>query len=244
MSFEVVVLGVGDAFSAVHHPTSFLCLCEGFVLAVDCPDGYRRMLRAASERSRLNIDLSDISAVLLTHVHGDHMNGLEAAAFFRRFVEKRRLALLATRDVRDVIWDERLAGAMRDLGSDGEQCFDDYFDFQELKWEERNTIGPFSVELRRTTHQVPTSALRISAGDRMLGYSADTAFDPELIDWLCNANTVIHETNFGPYHSDYRELARLPLEQREKMRLAHYPDGFDLENSAIRALSEGERFFI
>ena len=39
--FEAVVLGVGDTFSERHHTTALLLVCDGFHLAIDCPDSYR-----------------------------------------------------------------------------------------------------------------------------------------------------------------------------------------------------------
>ena len=88
--FEVLVLGVGDTFSEKHHSSALLLSCDGFHLAVDCPDMYRSVLRAAAERSGRSISLSDIEHVLITHVHGDHMNGLEGVAFFKHFVDHER----------------------------------------------------------------------------------------------------------------------------------------------------------
>jgi ribonuclease BN (tRNA processing enzyme) len=89
-------------------------------------------------------------------------------------------------------------------------------------------------------HHVPTSALFIEAAGRTLGYSADTAFDPELIAFLEPADLVIHETNLGPAHTPYAALAQLPAELRAKMRLIHYMDGFDCAASSITCLCEGE----
>src|SRR5690606_81378 len=113
--FEVVVLGVGDTFSEHHHTCALLLEYDGFRLAVDCPDRYREALRAASLRSGRPLSLSDIDHVLITHVHGDHMNGLEGVAFFKHFAERRRLTLVASAEVRAVIWERRLAASMAEL---------------------------------------------------------------------------------------------------------------------------------
>ena len=96
-------------------------------------------------------------------------------------------------------------------------------------------IGPFSIECRRTIHHIPTTALRIRAGGRSLGYSADTAFDPSLVVWLAEADLFVHETNYG-VHTPYFKLADLPAELRRKMRLIHYPDGFEQSMSTIELL--------
>jgi len=242
-TFEVAVLGVGDTFSERHRSTALLLSCGGFHLAVDCPDMYRAALRDAGARAGRSFDLADIDHVLITHVHGDHMNGLEGVAFFKHFVQARPVTLVASREVRDVIWDQRLRASMGSLW-DGERDrpmrFDDYFVHQPLSWDGETAVGPFRIRCRRTKHHVPTSALLIEAAGRTLGYSADTAFDPELIAFLQPADLIIHETNFGPAHTPYSALAALPADLRAKMRLIHYSDLFDTAASTIPVAREGE----
>jgi len=241
--FEAIVLGVGDTFSEEHHSTALLLECEGHKLAIDCPDMYRSVLRNAAERSGRALSLGDIDHVLITHVHGDHMNGLEGVAFYKHFVDKKKVWLVASPEVRAAIWDERLKASMSALW-DGREfkalAFEDYFEHVPLSWTAPTAIGPFRIRARRTLHHVPTSALLIEAAGRTLGYSSDTAFDPELIAFLEPADLIIHETNLGPAHTPYAALAELPGELRKKMRLIHYPDGFDLESSKITPLFEGQ----
>jgi ribonuclease BN (tRNA processing enzyme) len=241
--FEVLVVGVGDTFSERHHSTALVLSCDGFHLAVDCPDMYRSALRAATDYSGRTVPFENVDHVLITHVHGDHMNGLEGVAFYKHFVEGKRVQLVTSPDVRAVIWDERLKASMSTLW-DGQSfrqmTFDSYFVHLPLNWSEETVIGPFRIRSRRTRHHVPTSALFIQAAGRTLGYSSDTAFDPELIAFLAAADLIIHETNLGPAHTPYFALADLPADLRARMRLIHYPDGFDTGASAIVALREGE----
>lgn len=242
-AFEVIPLGVGDTFSEKHRPSALLLRYDGVSLAIDCPDMYRSALRAASERSCLALGLEDIEHVLITHVHGDHMNGLEGAAFFKHFAQGRRLGLVTSPEVRSVVWDQRLVASMGQLWN-GESFrslgFDDYFEYTPLDWRGAIEIGPFRIRCRRTIHHVPTSALLIEAGGRTLGYSSDTAFDPSLIEFLSAADLCIHETNYGPAHTPYESLAALPEATRARMRLIHYADQFDVSSSVIRPLVEGE----
>lgn len=103
-------------------------------------------------------------------------------------------------------------------------------------------LGPLRIERRFTRHHIPTTALRISvdgASRPLVGYSADTAFDPELIDWLAEAELIIHETNFG-VHTPLQSLLMLPESLRSRMRLIHYPDMLDPASCPIRCLREGE----
>ena len=90
MSFEVIVLGVGDSFSEYHHPASLLLVCDDEYLAIDCPDRYRAVLYSASQRSGRTLHLEDIADYIITHVHGDHTNGLEGVAFYKHFIQRCR----------------------------------------------------------------------------------------------------------------------------------------------------------
>lgn len=241
--FEVLVLGVGDSFSEKHHSSALLLSCDGFRLAIDCPDMYRGALKAAAERAGRAETLFDVDHVLITHVHGDHMNGLEGVAFFKHFAEGKRTNLVCSPEVREVIWDERLKASMSALW-DGQVLrslgFDDYFVHLPLSFTGTVNVGPFAIRARRTIHHVPTSALSITAAGRTLGYSSDTAFDPELIAFLEPADLIIHETNLGPAHTPYTALSALPAELRARMRLIHYYDAFDCDASNIQVLREGD----
>ena len=238
---EVTTIGVGDTFTARAFTTALLVRADGFTLAIDCPDTYRKVLAASGFAT------TDVGHVILTHVHGDHMNGLEGFAYLKRFAENRRLGLSVVPEVRDVLWDKRLVASMGQLW-DGAKMnamgFADYFEETPLSWEKATAIGPFTVRTRRTIHHVPTSALLIEYDGKVVGYSADTAFDPDLIAWLSSADLVFHETNYGPAHTPYASLAALPKDVRDKMRLLHYPDEFDPASSTIACARQGERFAV
>ncbi len=183
--FQVIVLGVGDTFSELHAPSSLLLVANGFHLAIDCPDMYRRVLREASQNGAGPLDLSRIDDVLLTHVHGDHMNGLEGVGFYKHFWEHKRMRLHTFPESLDGLWDRRLKISMGQLWNGErhmEMRFEDYFDARPLSWEGVNRVGPFEVELRMTRHHVATCSLKVRYQERCLGYSSDTAFDPGLID--------------------------------------------------------------
>jgi hypothetical protein len=97
-----------------------------------------------------------------------------------------------------------------------------------------------TLEWRPTIHHIPTSALRLSTGDKTFGYSADTAFDPSLIEWLSASDVFFHETNLG-VHTPLSSLVDLPETVQRKMRLIHYPDFHDVERSPIACTHEGDR---
>lgn len=237
-------LGVGDAFARRYFSTSLALQAEGRWLLIDCPHPIRRMMHDAATA----LDVGDIDAVVLTHLHGDHVSGLEGLAFYNLFKKKRRTVLLCHPDVRADLWEGHLAVAMRDLMMpDGTPVpplsFEDYFDWRPITPETMVQMGPFAVECRLVQHHIPTTAVRITAGGHSMAYSADTRFDPGLIEWLAEAELVVHETNVAP-HTPYADLMTLPAELRARMRLVQYADEFDVEGSAIEPLREGRVYAV
>lgn len=248
MSLSFIPLGVGDAFSALRYSSCLAVEAEGQVLLVDCPHPIRKMMREASVSTGVPLDVDRVAGVALTHLHADHSSGLEGLAYFSFFVLKRKLALLAHPDVTRRLWDGHLAAGMECLieqrgAEPNPKHFEDYFAVTPLSTESSVRFGPFTLECRRTYHHLPTTAFRIHAGGRTLGYSADTAFDEGLISWLAEADLVVHETNYG-VHTPYEKLAALPAELRARMRLIHYPDDFDLQASNIEPLAQGRRYTV
>jgi ribonuclease BN (tRNA processing enzyme) len=241
-----VPLGVGDAFSARWYSSCLAIEAEGAWLLVDCPHPIRKILREASATAGVDLDVDRFEAVVVTHLHADHASGLEGFGYFAHFVLRRPARLVAHADVVARLWDGHLAAGMERLLPSVDapaRCMklEDYFAWTPLALERALQVGPFTIECRKTIHHIPTTALRVRAGGRTLGISADTAFDPSLIAWLAEADLVIHETNYG-VHTPYEKLAALPAALRSKMRLIHYPDAFDLANSAIEPLTQGRAY--
>lgn len=242
-----VPLGVGDAFSAQYYSSCLAVEADGRWLLVDCPHPIRKILRESGAAAGEPLDIDRFDAVVITHLHADHSSGLEGYGYFSWFVLRRKPILVTHPIVRERLWDASLAAGMERLLDPSmhahEMEFDDYFRHQALDESAAIEVGPFSIECRRTVHHIPTTALRIRACGRTLAYSADTAFDPELIGWLAESDLVIHETNYG-VHTPYEKLAALPAELRSRMRLIHYPDEFAPESSAIEALAQGRRYSV
>ena len=240
---QLIALGVGDAFSARWYSSCLAVGHDDAWLLIDCPHPIRKILRESGDAAGVSLDVGSFSAVVLTHLHADHASGLEGLGYYGHFVLGRPTPLLAHRLVAAELWDGHLRAGMSRLKPSVEEGpramkLADYFDVRPLREDAAARVGPFRIECRRTIHHVPTTALRIEAGGRRLGYSADTAFDPGLIDWLAEADLVVHETNLGT-HTPYERLAALPEPLRARMRLIHYPDDFDLGASVIEPLRQG-----
>jgi ribonuclease BN (tRNA processing enzyme) len=245
---RVLCLGVGDAHSARWYSSSLALQAEGSWLLFDCAHPIRKALREAADAAGLTLDVGDFAAVLLSHLHADHASGLEGWGFYSFFALGRPAVVLAHPEVIAPIWDRHLAATMGTLlpvpGSGAEPVVmspEQYFAFRPLDETRPVDLGPFSIECRRAAHPIPTFAMRIRAAGRCLGLSADTSYDPGLIDWLAPADLIVHETNVG-IHTPYAALAALPADLRARMRLIHYPDDFDLDASLIEPMRPGRMY--
>lgn len=246
MSSSVRVVGVGDAFTARYWNACLLVEHDGTRLLVDAPPALARALASLGDRGGPVVGLDDIDHVLITHLHGDHMGGLEQLLFWRRFVTGRRCALHAIPEVLAGLWDARLRGGMDTLlDGDGARHplrLEDYADVRPLPPAgEDARIGALTLAWRPTVHHIPTSALRISLGRSVFGYSADTSFDPSLIAWFGGADLFLHETNLG-VHTPLSRLAALDASTRARMRLIHYPDALDVDAAPTACAREGDRY--
>lgn len=244
---RLIPLGVGEAFSARHYTSCLALGLDDEWLLIDCPHPLRKMLREGSTAAGIPLDLDRISAVAVSHLHADHCCGLEDVGFYSAIALGRRAKLLMHPDVSARVWSGLLAAGMEfsqhEPGKPPEQRkLDDFFELIDLDEHAPVPVGTFAVECRRTIHGVPTTALRIQAGERLLGFSADTAHDPTLINWLAPCHLIVHEATTPGHpglHTPCEKLAELPAELRARMRLTHLPDDFDPGSCAIEVLRQG-----
>ncbi len=245
-TLRLFALGVGGAFSARFYSSCLAVESEGSWLLIDCPHPIRKILYEAGQAAGMPLDLGQFAATIVTHLHADHSSGLEGLGFYHHFHLHRKALLVAHPDVLERLWEGHLAAGMEWL-TDARTLarraasLGDYFELARLAEDRDLEVGPFQIRCRRTQHSVATTALLIRAGARSLGYSADTSYDPTLIDWLDQADLIVHETNDG-IHTPYESLAALPGRIRAKMRLIHYPDDFNPSTSAIEPLRQGGRY--
>ncbi len=243
---RVLILGVGDAFTRAHFGSSALVEGPDGYLLIDCPDLVHRAIHEASRRAGWDVDASKIQDVLITHLHGDHCNGLESFGFARMILRMKTPSaplprLHISRPASERVW-ERLAPAM-----DGVCCLGhsparlgDFYLLDTIEPQREAAIAGLTVRCRFTKHPVPTTGLLISDGEWTLGWSSDTSFEQAHIDWLDQADLIVHESSLGPIHTPIESLNSLPDELRAKLRLIHLPDDFDRSGTDIEILAEGD----
>ncbi|MBU3728122.1 MAG: MBL fold metallo-hydrolase [Phycisphaerales bacterium] len=241
MALRIVITGSGDAFSERHFGSSAVAVAPEGLVMIDCPDPIHRVLREASAISGIALDPASIHDVVITHLHGDHANGLEAFAFThwllrRQDTSRRKPRLHAAAPVMERMW-SRLAPSM-DQG--GTVTIEEYFEPRILVPGTAAWVAGMQVDCRITTHMIPTIGLRLRHGAVGIGWSGDTGFEPAHVDWLCECGVVVHETSPPPFHTPVADLLALPERIRRKIRLIHAPDDFDPASCPLPLVQEGD----
>ena len=116
----VVPLGVGDAFTKKWYSTTLLLSAGGKLTLVDIPDPPRKVLHESGTAAGIECGFDKIDDVILTHVHGDHANGLECFGFYKRFFQKKVAQDLVDPEVFGPLWENKLKAAMGRIYTDPE----------------------------------------------------------------------------------------------------------------------------
>ncbi len=247
---RVIPLGIGDFFSRYNYTTTLLVRGGTTRLLIDCPEPVRKVLFESTSAAGEVVDAFDIDAVLLTHLHGDHSNGLEGFGFYRKQMKGSpgRPALYALPENLDGLWERKLKASMGrsylpEKGIDSTSTLDNYFDPHPIEPGQPFAIGDLVVEVMRTRHPVSCVGCKIRYGGRTFGYSSDTDFDPKLIAFLEEADLIFHECNEG-VHTTVDELSMLPEPLRRKMRLVHLSDDFNRQQSNIEPAEAGRMYIV
>ena len=180
---RLTVLGCAGSFPGPESACSaYLVEAQGFRLLIDFGSGSLSALQRYAE-------LDGIDAIVLTHLHADHM--LDACSY----IVVRRYDPAGPRPPLPVYAPlgaaERIAAAYSNEGD----SIDDVYTFFRL---EPGTfpIGPFTVTVDRVNHPVETYGVRVEQGGRVLAYSSDTAPCESLLRLAQGADLFLCEASY------------------------------------------------
>jgi ribonuclease BN (tRNA processing enzyme) len=218
------VLGSGAAFSRRYGTTcSVLTLPNGDRWLIDCGR------QAPEQLAHAGLSWHDIKGQLVTHVHGDHVYGLEEFAFVRYYVADAGLQsvmkggprprLAAHSAVLAELW-EVLGPSLRyrsdAKGDPVTGSLEDYFDVlapthveapRRARWNHAEAFrgAELSLVVRETRHVYgkPSTSLEFplpgSAG-RIAWWSGDSVVDPEVLSLLApQTNIFFHDCTFTEF---------------------------------------------
>ena len=258
---KLIMLGTGGAFTRFehnYHNNALVETEEGWVL-IDCG------ATAVQSMHEIGIKPWDVAAVLVTHVHGDHVNGIEQLAYERFYTGERgpnwaKTLLLTPPSVAPGLVQTLTPGVAELVTPKGatNHGFETLFDVG-THAPEGWFFGGVRFMFHETPHiegagvSKPSFGVEIRRGDAQLCYTSDTTFLPDIGSRAHARGLVLHDCTFSPryagtVHTHYSELLTLPPEVRERVLLMHHgrvPEGISVEENGFRgALRRHEQVLV
>lgn len=243
---KLTFIGVGSAFALNNFQSNMLLETQDRRLLIDCGGDARFSL------NRLGLGAADIDAVYISHLHADHVGGLEWLCFSRYFAESPLPELYINERLADILWEQSLRGGMASV-QEKAMTLDDFFSFvHRLPPNGSFDFGGASCRPFSTVHYfdcyelVPSYGLLIdvypedqafpspqgSTGEpaTKVMLTTDTQFCPaQLMNFYQSADIIFQDCETSAWksgvHAHYQDLLSLPDQIRAKMWLYHYQDG-------------------
>lgn len=249
LSFQIVFLGTGNAQSKLPYNThtNALLTVQGHKFLIDC--GF--LCPTAFAQAKMSMD--DIEAYFISHLHGDHVMGIEEVCFRSYFCLNRRIPLwlpvnhftkYSHIDGAD-IWENCLRGALEtyDLSFDPPKLLtlSDYAEVTLLYEDKPFEFYGLKLELLRVEHAPKRPCYGLRIGDSVV-YTSDSVFSRRNIElWLdSGVERIFHDICFCKnccgIHASYASFWDLPDEAARRITFMHFPD--DCDPVIVRALEQ------
>jgi ribonuclease BN (tRNA processing enzyme) len=257
MVSRLTFLGTGSAFTvgAANWQSNMLIESEdGRRLLIDCGGDARLAL------AELGLQASDIDAVYISHLHSDHVGGLEWLGFSTFFAATASRPILFIEENKVArLWANSLSGSM---ARSGLATLADYFEVRPVpgdgsfEWEGQRFDLAGMLHCMDGAVPLISFGLRFETDSGRFMITSDTRFEPQRYAGLYAWEEIIFhdcETTYtedgtpapSGIHAHYEELRTLPPELRAKMWLYHYQPGPrpDAEADGFRGfVAKGQTF--
>jgi ribonuclease BN (tRNA processing enzyme) len=226
---KLIFLGSGSAYTVGgdNFQSNMMLVAEnGRRLLIDCGSDVRWSL------ARQGLTHCDVTDIYISHLHADHVGGLEHIGFLTKFdpsCDRPRLHIEAS--LVEPLWNGVLRGGMGVIDA-AQTSLETFFDVRPLTAHQPFAWGEASLEPVRTIHvsspgeTMHSYGLFIENGDHRTFLTTDTKYTPShLAGYYANADLVFHDCETASARSDvhahYDDLVHLPSAVRAKTWLYH-----------------------
>jgi len=227
---DITFLGTGSAFNHYFGNNSALLTFDNTNLLLDCGHSVPNYLEE-------KIKIGDVDNIWISHMHADHIGGLEEIAFKNKFMfDGKKTNLIVAEDIYDdlIFWLELTLKWTPKGNVDVSQ----YFNIHKIK-------GPsyaFSINntkfSMKEVHHIGLMPAFMLVGDNFI-FTGDTQF----INWiqynLNNIDYIFQDTQLKTYSNDVHatldQLLTLPEDIRNKIYCMHY--GIDINEMREKILA-------
>ncbi|NJL10861.1 MAG: MBL fold metallo-hydrolase [Calothrix sp. SM1_7_51] len=230
---KLIFLGSGSAFTVGtnNFQSNMLLVDESEnKFLIDCGSDIRFSLHA------IGLSHLDITDIYISHLHSDHVGGLEYIGFSTKFDPRcHKPNLYISKEIAAEIWDNTLSGGMKSI--EGEIAdLETFFNVRAVKRNESFTWKNISFELVKVIHVnngyfiMPSYGLFFDVNGIKIFLTTDTQLGFEQLQHYYERADIIFqdcETSQFPsnIHASYEQLLNLPAKIKNKMWLYHYSPG-------------------
>lgn len=228
---KLIFLGSGSAFTLGDNYQSnmiFVSEIDQKKMLFDCGSDARWSLK------NQGFSFKDIDSVFISHLHADHVGGMEWLAFTTKFTPNiKKVKLYLMTEIEKTIWENVLKGGLTSL-NEKEINLSTYFDVQIINADSFFTWSGIEFKPVKTSHVMagcshlmPSYGLFFTDHNVKVLITGDTQFTPEQAKPLYQAADIIfHDCelfkNKSGVHSHFEDLKTLTKEIKKKMWLYHY----------------------
>lgn len=226
---KLTFIGSGSAFTvgAGNYHSNMLLENEKHSLLIDCGSDARLALH------ELGLTYKDIHDVYVSHLHADHVGGLEWLALSTYFDKTcSKPTLFINENLVQDLWHKVLEGGLSSIGNN----LSAFFNLKSIAKNEDFRWNNLEMRLFQTVHVLsgfallPSYGLIFTANHCKVVITTDTQFSPHQIRDIYQLADIIFqdcETTAikSGVHAHYEELVQLDPSIKGKMWLYHYNPG-------------------
>jgi ribonuclease Z len=228
---DIHFLGTGSAYPGSERDNTSICFSNGgYHVLIDVSGNPCRKLK------QLQVDLSELDAVVFTHFHIDHIYGLPSL-LWGMWLEDRKKPLRILCDYRNK---KKLQDWLSTMEADKWPiAFPIEVETFDGDQEERLlTGGKMTFSCFKALHSVPTVGLEVQCADRLVVYSSDTEIN-ERIRRYDHIDLLIHEATSarklaGNHSSLVEVVEKYDMEKIDEVVLVHLSDKEPYEEEVAR----------